>query len=258
MAARMAEAKRRGAPLRHAHVTRMTPKRAEAILDGGSLYWVIKGQIAARQTIVGIEPFIDSDGIGRCKLWLDGAVVAVAPRPDAPLPGLALLRGEVRPAGSRRNPAGFRRNAGGAASRARGSGAALGRDISGRPGAPSSVRAPTERGSPDPAAWIAFRKIRRQISDYTKDNLAAFDSDALPKPRRQFLRPRGHALRRRPVPAAFLPCSVPVKGRIIPCSLPRPIFMHDISILSQASTKMDFLHSIDGRRDPALRLLFAK
>ena len=81
MAARMAEAKRRRAPLRHAHVTRMTPKRAEEILDGGSLYWVIKGQIAARQRILEVEPFMDSDGIGRCKLWLDQTVIAVAPRP---------------------------------------------------------------------------------------------------------------------------------------------------------------------------------
>jgi hypothetical protein len=81
MAARMTAAKRRGAPLRHAHVTRMTPKRAAEILDGGSLYWVIKGQIAARQRMVGLEPFTDADGIGRCKLWLDGNVVAVAPRP---------------------------------------------------------------------------------------------------------------------------------------------------------------------------------
>jgi hypothetical protein len=81
MAARMAEAKRRSAPSRHAHVTRMAPKRAADILDGGSLYWVIKGQIAARQQMLGIEPFVDSHGIGRCKLWLDGAVVAVAPRP---------------------------------------------------------------------------------------------------------------------------------------------------------------------------------
>jgi hypothetical protein len=69
------------APLRHAHVTRMAPKRAADILEGGSLYWVIKGQISARQAIVGIEPFMDSDGIGRCRLWLDGNVVAVAPRP---------------------------------------------------------------------------------------------------------------------------------------------------------------------------------
>jgi hypothetical protein len=56
MAARMVEARRRGALLRHAHVTRMAPKRAVDILEGGSLYWVIKGQISARQAMVGVEP----------------------------------------------------------------------------------------------------------------------------------------------------------------------------------------------------------
>jgi len=81
MAERMAEARRRRAPLRHAHVTRMTPKRTQDILDGGSLYWVVKGLISARQKIVGLEPFMDKDGIGRCKIWLDQTVVAVAPRP---------------------------------------------------------------------------------------------------------------------------------------------------------------------------------
>jgi hypothetical protein len=87
MAARMAEAKRRGAPLRRAHVTRMAPKRSADILEGGSLYWVIKGQIGARQRVVGIEPFVDTDGIGRCRLWLDQSVVAVAPRPMRPFQG---------------------------------------------------------------------------------------------------------------------------------------------------------------------------
>jgi len=81
MEARMREAAKRGAPRRHAHVTRMVPKRAGELTVGGSLYWVIKGQIAARQRLVAVEPFMDADGIGRCKLWLDGEVVAVAPRP---------------------------------------------------------------------------------------------------------------------------------------------------------------------------------
>jgi hypothetical protein len=81
METRMREAAKRGAPRRHAHVTRMTPKRAEALVDGGSLYWVIKGLIAARQRLIAVEPFVDADGIGRCRLWLDGEVVAVAPRP---------------------------------------------------------------------------------------------------------------------------------------------------------------------------------
>jgi hypothetical protein len=78
---RLKEARRRGAPERHVHVTRMVPKRVEDLLDGGSLYWVIKGLISARQRILSIEPFMDADGIGRCRVWLGGEVVAVAPRP---------------------------------------------------------------------------------------------------------------------------------------------------------------------------------
>jgi hypothetical protein len=81
MEARVREAAQRGAPRRHAHITRMTPKRSETLIDGGSLYWVIKGLVAARQRLVAVEPFMDAHGIGRCKLWLDGEVVAVAPRP---------------------------------------------------------------------------------------------------------------------------------------------------------------------------------
>ena len=81
MAERMADAKRRRVPLRHAHITRMAPKRTEQVLDGGSLYWVVKGMISARQQILGLEPFVDADGIGRCKIWLGETVVAVAPRP---------------------------------------------------------------------------------------------------------------------------------------------------------------------------------
>ena len=115
MAERMAEARRRRAPLRHAHVTRMTPKRTEAILDGGSLYWVVKGLISARQEIVGLEPFVDADGIGRCKIWLEQNVVAVAPRPMRAFQGWQLLRGEGRAARHRRGPARLRRDAGGAA-----------------------------------------------------------------------------------------------------------------------------------------------
>jgi hypothetical protein len=97
MAARMGEARERGAPSRHAHVTRMTPKRSEELLDGGSLYWVIKGQIAARQKIVGVEPFLDSAGIGRCRLWLGEDVVAVAPRPMRAFQGWRYLAADSAP-----------------------------------------------------------------------------------------------------------------------------------------------------------------
>ena len=81
IAERMAERRRLGELQRHAHVTRMVPKRAEELVAGGSLYWVIRGQISARQRLLQVEPFVDAEGIGRCRLWLEPQVVAVAPRP---------------------------------------------------------------------------------------------------------------------------------------------------------------------------------
>src|SRR5262249_59298879 len=68
IAERMKAAKKKGLPQRHVHITRMTPKRIDDILAGGSLYWVIRGEIAAREKIIAIEPFRDRDGIGRCRL----------------------------------------------------------------------------------------------------------------------------------------------------------------------------------------------
>lgn len=52
------------------HVTRMWPKRAEEVLAGGSLYWVIKGVILARQRIVRFDEVDRGDGIRRCGLVL--------------------------------------------------------------------------------------------------------------------------------------------------------------------------------------------
>jgi hypothetical protein len=65
----------------HFHTTRMVPKRGEELVSGGSLYWVIKGQVACRQKLIGIEPFTDDQGIGRCRLMLEPVVRPVRPRP---------------------------------------------------------------------------------------------------------------------------------------------------------------------------------
>jgi hypothetical protein len=65
----------------HVHTTRMVPKRQAELLAGGSLYWVIKGQIAARQRLIGLRPVTDAQGIGRCELVLEPQVIAVMPRP---------------------------------------------------------------------------------------------------------------------------------------------------------------------------------
>src|SRR6476620_12353074 len=81
IAERMSAARKKGLPLHHIHVTRMTPKRTDELLAGGSLYWVIRGEIAAREKIIAIEPFRDRDGIGRYRLVMQPKVSAVLPRP---------------------------------------------------------------------------------------------------------------------------------------------------------------------------------
>ena len=79
------------------HTTRMLPKRMDEILDGGSLYWVIKGQIAARQKMRDIRPFTDPDGISRCHLVVKPKVVPVMPRPCRPFQGWRYLEEKSAP-----------------------------------------------------------------------------------------------------------------------------------------------------------------
>lgn len=90
-------AKARGERACHVHVTRMVPKRDQELLAGGSLYWVIKGEIAAREKLLAIEPFRDGDGIGRCRLVLQPKVIAVAPRPMRPFQGWRYLDADSAP-----------------------------------------------------------------------------------------------------------------------------------------------------------------
>ena len=66
--------------------TRQTPKRAEEILAGGSLYWVIKGQVLARQTVLAIET-LGVKGMARCEIELESVIVLTAPQPRRPFQG---------------------------------------------------------------------------------------------------------------------------------------------------------------------------
>jgi hypothetical protein len=77
---KLKEKRRRGEKAEHIHRTRMMPKRAAELLDGGSLYWVIRGEITCRQRIRDVRRFRDKDGVGRCALVLDPKVVLTAPR----------------------------------------------------------------------------------------------------------------------------------------------------------------------------------
>lgn len=92
-AQRLAEAPAR--PL--AHVTRMWPRREAELLDGGSIYWVFKGLVLARQRILGLEPREGADGLRRCALLLDPAVVRTEAQPRRPFQGWRYLRPEDAP-----------------------------------------------------------------------------------------------------------------------------------------------------------------
>ena len=79
------------------HITRMMPKRADEIVAGGSLYWVIKGMVAVRQRIVEIERFQDDEGISRRKFIFDEDLVPVRPQPRRPFQGWRYLTDEDAP-----------------------------------------------------------------------------------------------------------------------------------------------------------------
>ncbi len=76
-------------PLRHQ--TRMTPKRRDELLAGGSIFWVIGGFIQARQRLLDISEDRWDDGTTCAGLVLDPALVPVAGRPCKPFQGWRYL-----------------------------------------------------------------------------------------------------------------------------------------------------------------------
>ncbi len=97
VAARLDERRRAGTAVEHRHTTRMMPKRAAELLDGGSLFWVIRGQVAVRQALADVRPFTDTDGIGRCDLVLHPDLVPVRSRPCRPFQGWRYLKHDDAP-----------------------------------------------------------------------------------------------------------------------------------------------------------------
>jgi hypothetical protein len=98
IASRLGEQRRTGRPAEQRHTTRMVPKRMSELLDGGSLYWVIKGEVAARQALVDVRPFTDTDGVGRCHLVLEPRLVELETRPCRPFQGWRYLADSDVPA----------------------------------------------------------------------------------------------------------------------------------------------------------------
>ncbi len=88
----------RGARPNPCHVTRMTPRRAAEVLDGGSLYWVIKRVVQARQRIEALEEVIGDDGVRRCRLVLGLDLIPTEPQPRRPFQGWRYLTAADAPA----------------------------------------------------------------------------------------------------------------------------------------------------------------
>jgi len=73
------------------HRTLQTPKRREEVLDGGSLYWVIKGFVLVRQKVLDLRPDAKDDGTACCGIVLDRELVATRAHPRRAFQGWRYL-----------------------------------------------------------------------------------------------------------------------------------------------------------------------
>lgn len=80
------------------HVTRQKPKRQSEIMDGGSLYWVIKGVVQVRQRLLGFDSVSNDRGVPCCSLLLDPELTLVEPVPRRAFQGWRYLDADDAPA----------------------------------------------------------------------------------------------------------------------------------------------------------------
>lgn len=73
------------------HITRMRPKREVEVTHGGSIYWIIKGVLLCRQRIIRFDAVTGADGIKRCAIVMDPALVRVSPVQRQPFQGWRYL-----------------------------------------------------------------------------------------------------------------------------------------------------------------------
>ncbi|MEM7683335.1 MAG: DUF1489 domain-containing protein [Pseudomonadota bacterium] len=94
---RIAERRKAGLDPRPRHVTRMWPRRSDEILAGGSLFWVFRGAVLARQRIEDLQEVIGQDGIRRCAIVMSPEIVLVETRPRRPFQGWRYLNAKDAP-----------------------------------------------------------------------------------------------------------------------------------------------------------------
>ena len=84
-------------PVEDHHWTRMRPKRDEEVLDGGSLFWVIRGTIRVRHRILRLDDVTGADGQEYCAIIYDPKVILVEPRPRRAFQGWRYLEADDSP-----------------------------------------------------------------------------------------------------------------------------------------------------------------
>ncbi len=89
--ARRAQRRARGERPVTWHFTRNFPRRAAQVLDGGSMYWIIHGEIVARQRIIALETRRRGDGRKRCAIGLAAKIIRTQPMAHRPLQGWRYL-----------------------------------------------------------------------------------------------------------------------------------------------------------------------
>lgn len=96
--ARIDAARANGEPEVLRHVTRNSPRRAAEVLNGGSLYWVVKRIIAVRQPIIGLESVEREDGRPACAILLANQYIRTVPRRSRAFQGWRYFPTEDAPA----------------------------------------------------------------------------------------------------------------------------------------------------------------
>ncbi|WP_114394216.1 DUF1489 family protein [Oleisolibacter albus] len=78
--------------------TRRPPSRQAELLQGGCIYWVVKGFIRCRQRFIGFDTVDDSDGTSYCRMLMDPELVETDAVPKRPFQGWRYLKPEDAPA----------------------------------------------------------------------------------------------------------------------------------------------------------------
>ena len=88
---RLKQLKRAGQTPELCHRTLQAPRRREEVIDGGSLYWVIRGVMLVRQRIIDLRPDTKDDGVACCGIVLDAELVVTRPHPRRAFQGWRYL-----------------------------------------------------------------------------------------------------------------------------------------------------------------------